>query len=110
MAVDWRKVNVSSVFKRAGSYSLISFTLIPWKVTEQLILKTLLRHIKENVSVDLPRGEPFLTNLIIFCNEMTGLANKGRDTCISKSFSSVSCGILVEKLLQYGVGEQIVPA
>ncbi|KFP28054.1 hypothetical protein N325_01422, partial [Colius striatus] len=53
---DWRKVNVTPVFKKGrkddpGDYRLVSLTSIPGKIMEQLILNVITKHIKENMVI-----------------------------------------------------------
>ncbi|KFV63615.1 hypothetical protein N307_09143, partial [Dryobates pubescens] len=50
---DWRRAITTPVFKKGkkedlGNYKQVSLTSIPGKVMEQLILSTVLRHIKDN--------------------------------------------------------------
>ena len=52
MLEDWRKANVTSIFKKGkkenpGNYRLFSLSSVPGKVMEQLILETISRHIKD---------------------------------------------------------------
>jgi len=52
-----------------------------------------------------------LTNLINFCDEMTGLVDEARAVDIvcldfSKAVDAVYCKILRDKLLMYGLDEQ----
>jgi len=59
------------------------------------------------------KGESFLTNLITFYNEMTGLVDAGRAMDktylhFSRAFDAVSHKILIENLLIYGLGESTV--
>jgi len=80
---DQRKANVTPVFKNGemedpGIHRLVSFTLIPGKVMKQLNLETISRHMKEKVVISssqhlFTKEMSFLTNFIIFYDEMTGL-------------------------------------
>ena len=52
MPEDWRKANVTPVFKKGkredpGNYRPVSLTSVPGKVMEQLILGAISRHIKD---------------------------------------------------------------
>ena len=52
MFEDWKKANVTPIFKKGekedpGNYRPVSFTSVPWKMMEQLILETSSRHIKD---------------------------------------------------------------
>ncbi|GAB0178858.1 mitochondrial enolase superfamily member 1 [Grus japonensis] len=88
---NWRKANVTPNFKKGkkeepGIYKLVSLTLIPGKMTEQLILETISRHMKDK---------------------------KGRAVDIvyldfSKDFVTVSHKILIKKLTKNGLDEQTV--
>jgi len=49
---DWRRADVTPIFKKGekkapGNYRLVSLTSIPGKVTGQLILGTISRHVKD---------------------------------------------------------------
>ncbi|KAK4816474.1 hypothetical protein QYF61_017226 [Mycteria americana] len=79
---DWRKANVTPVFKNGkedpGNYRLVILTLIPGKVMKQLILEMVSRHMKEKVVISssqhvFTKEMSSLTNLITFYDEMTGL-------------------------------------
>ena len=53
------------------------------------------------------KGRPFLTNLIAFCDELTGTVDKGRAVDVlylafSKAFDTVSLS-LITKLVTYGL-------
>ncbi|GAB0180050.1 mitochondrial enolase superfamily member 1 [Grus japonensis] len=109
----------TSVFKKGeredpGNYKPV--TLIPGKVMKQLILETISRHMKDKKMIrssqhGFAEGNSHFTNLIIFHDEMTGLVEKGRALDIiylhfNKTFNSVSCKILIEKLMKYGLDKQ----
>ncbi|KAK4826324.1 hypothetical protein QYF61_007409 [Mycteria americana] len=54
---DWKKVHVIPTFKKGkkedpGNYRLVSLTLIPGKVMEQLILETISKHTKDKGPID----------------------------------------------------------
>ena len=62
---DCKKANVSPIFKKdkedSGKYRLVSLTLIPGNVVEQIVLDTILKHRKDKkllgaVSMYLQRG------------------------------------------------------
>ena len=117
---DWRKVNVTPIFKKedAGNYRPARLTLNPGKTVEQLIAETISRHMKDKKFIrsmqhSLLKGKPCLTNLINFYNEMTGLVDEGRAVNIvyldfSKAFDTVSQKILIDKLLTYMLDEETV--
>lgn len=60
--------------------SLVSFTLVPGKVIEQLIMETTSKHMKGKKAVRkgqhvFMKGKSCLTNLITFYNEVTSLVD-----------------------------------
>ncbi|GAB0188304.1 mitochondrial enolase superfamily member 1 [Grus japonensis] len=79
---DWRKANVTPVFKKGkkedpGNYRPISLTSIPGKVVEQLILDVISKHVEEKKVIGsgqhgFTKGKSCLTNLIAFFDGMTG--------------------------------------
>ena len=122
MPEDWRKANITPIFKKGkkdpGNYRSVSLTLTPGKVTEQLILETICRHMNNkqiirNSQHGFTKGKSLLTNLITFYDEMTGLVDKGRAVDIaylnfSRAFDGAACKILADKLLLYGLDRQTV--
>ena len=88
MPEDWRKANVTFIFKKgkkenAWNYRPVSLTLIPGKVMGQLILETISKHfsgkkIIRNRQYGVTKGKSCLTNLINFYDEVTGLVDEGR--------------------------------
>jgi len=121
--VDWRKANVTLIFKKGkkedpGNCRLVSFTSIPAKAVEQLILETTSRHTKHKKIMrssqhGFTKWKSCLTNFINFFSEMTGLVRGGRavDTVyldFSKALDTVSRKLLIHKLLRYRLDEQTV--
>ena len=117
MPKDWRKEKVTPLFKKGkkedpGNYRLVSLTLIPGKVTEQLILETISRHMNNKKIIrssqqGFTKGKSCMTNLINFYDEMTVLVDEGRAVDIvymgfRKALDTVSQKILLEKLLCMG--------
>ena len=54
---DWRKANVTPIFRKGrkedlGSDRLVSLTSIPGNVMEQLILETISRHVKDKRGIE----------------------------------------------------------
>ncbi|GAB0207838.1 mitochondrial enolase superfamily member 1 [Grus japonensis] len=105
---DWRKTSVPPIFKEGlGNYSPVSLTSIPGKVIEQLILGNISRHMKDKKVI----GNS-LQGFTSFYHEMTDLVDQERavsiiylDTC--KVFDTVSHNILIDRLLMYGLDEQV---
>ncbi|KAK4821226.1 hypothetical protein QYF61_015794 [Mycteria americana] len=116
---NWEKCpkneKVTPIFQKSkkedpGNYRPVSFTSIPGKVMEQLILETISRHMNnKKIKINqhgFTKGKSCLTSLINFYNKMTGLVDEGRAVnavCLdfSKAFDTVSHKILLEKLLMY---------
>ncbi|KAK4828808.1 hypothetical protein QYF61_000865 [Mycteria americana] len=83
-----------------GNYKVVIITLIPAKVMRQLILDTILRHMKDMKVLGsslhrFMKGKSGLTHLTAFCNEMTDLVDRCR------VFDTVSHNVLIDKLMKY---------
>jgi len=81
MSEDSKIANVSSVFKKvkedSGNYKPVCLTVIPGKVTEQLVLDTLSKQSKEKKVIRssqhrFTKGKSCLINLIAFYDVTTG--------------------------------------
>ncbi|KAK4813196.1 hypothetical protein QYF61_017631 [Mycteria americana] len=111
----WRKEDVPLVekdekFKKEdpGRYRPVSLPSTLGKVLEQLILRTISRHMKDKKVIrssqhGFTKGKTCLTNLINFYDEMAGLVDERRAVDVvyldfSKAFNTVSHKILMEKL------------
>lgn len=81
MPKDWRKAKVKKCKEEElGSYQL-SLPFILGNVMEKLILQTICRYIKDDtITRSSQHGfsevKLCLTNMINFCNEVTGLVDK----------------------------------
>lgn len=84
----WRKTNVTPTFKKGKkedprNHKPVSLISIPGKRMEQLMLKTISRHMKNKKVIGssqhgFTKEKSFLTSLITFYDELTGLINEGR--------------------------------
>ncbi|XP_055565143.1 uncharacterized protein LOC102055566 isoform X1 [Falco cherrug] len=117
---DWRKAGVTPVFKKGkkgpGNCRPVSLTSIPGKAMEQLSLEVTLKHVKEKKLIrssqrGFTKGSSCLTNLIAFCDGMTGWVDEARAVDVvsldlSKAFDTVSPNIPTGKLRQRGRDER----
>ena len=115
---DWKRGNVSPIFKMEdpGNYRPASVFSVPGKITEWVLLESLLRQVENKELIDVSqhgftKGKSCLTNLVAFNYEITGLVDKGRATDViyldlSKTFDTVSYDILVSKLERCGFDRQ----
>ena len=95
-----------------SNYRTISFTSIPGKVMEQLILGAVSRHIKDKRVIrgsqrGFIKGKSCLTNLTAFSDVITGWVGGGRAmdvVCLdfSKAFDTIFHTILVMKTRKRG--------
>ncbi|GAB0177598.1 mitochondrial enolase superfamily member 1 [Grus japonensis] len=122
MPEDWRKANVTLVFKKGKkedleNYRPVSLTSIPGKVMEQLILGVISKHVEEKKVIGsgqhgFTKGKSCLTNLIAFYDGMTGWMDEGRAVDVyldfSKAFGTVSHNILTGKLRKCRLDEWTV--
>ncbi|KAK4817101.1 hypothetical protein QYF61_027964 [Mycteria americana] len=89
---DWKRGNITPIFKKGkkedpGSYRPVSLTSVPSKITEQILLETMLRHMENK--------------------EVIALVEKGRATDViyldlCKAFDTVPHNIPVSKLERNG--------
>lgn len=83
--VEKSKAKVTAIFKKgkedAGNHRLASLTFILGKMTEQLILDVIFKHVEEKVirsgQHGFTKGKSCLTNLIASYNGMIDWVNEG---------------------------------
>ncbi|GAB0183496.1 mitochondrial enolase superfamily member 1 [Grus japonensis] len=108
-----RKANVTLVFIQGkkedlGNYRPVSLTSIPGKVMEQLTLGLINKHVEGKKVIrssqhGFTKGKSCLSNLIAFCDGMTGWVDEGRAVDVvyldfSKAFGTISHIIFIGKL------------
>ena len=81
-----------------GNYGLVNLTLVPGKVMEQIVLREITQHVRDNRGIrpsqhGFMKGRSCLTNLI-FCDLLTRLVDEGKAADVvyldfSKAFDSL---------------------
>ena len=120
---DWRKANLTPVFKKGkkedpGNYRPVSLTSNPGKTMERLLFGAISRHIKEKRVImgsqyGFTQGKSCLTKLIDFYEDITRWMDDGKAVDVvyldfSKAFDTVSHSILIAKVRECGLDDQVV--
>ncbi|XP_068793436.1 microcephalin isoform X3 [Struthio camelus] len=115
-----KKANVTPVFKKGkkeepGNSRPVILPSIPGKVMEQLTLEVVTKHLEDRKVIrssqhGFTKGKSCLTNLMAFCDGMTGWVDEGRAVDVvsldfSKALDTVSHHILLGKLRKCGLDE-----
>ena len=88
-----------------GNYRPVSLTSVPGKIMEQIVLREIMQHVRDNQGIrpsqhGFTKGRSCLTNLISFYDLVTLLVDEGKAVHVvylgcSKAFDSVSHSILL---------------
>ena len=96
-----------------GNYRPVSLTSVPGKIMEQIFLREITQHVRDNRGIrpsqhGFTKGRSCLSNLISFYDLVTRLVDEGKAVDVvyldfSKAFAIVSHNILLEKLAAHGL-------
>ncbi|KAK4824014.1 hypothetical protein QYF61_009605 [Mycteria americana] len=107
--VDCKLANVTPIYKKGqkedlGNYRPVSLTSMPGKVTEQIILSAIMRHVQDNQVIrpsqhGFMKGRSCLTNLISFYDKVICLVDEGKAVDVvylyfSKAFDTM-CSVRI---------------
>ncbi|CAM4485735.1 unnamed protein product [Caretta caretta] len=115
---DWKMANIVPIYTKGnkdnpGNYRPVSLTSVPGKIMEQIIKKSICKHLEDNEVIN-KSGHGFVknkscqTNLIAFFDKVTSLVNRGEAVDVvyldfSKAFDTVSHDLLINKLGKYNL-------
>ena len=108
---DWRLANVTPIYKKGcrkdlGNYRPVSLTSVLGKIMEQIVLREITRHVRDNRGIrpsqhGFTKDRSCLTNLISFYNPLTRLVDEGK--AVDVAFDTVSHSIRLQKLAAHGL-------